>query len=212
MATLAALLILLAPEARQPVGQGQWQTQRDPVARRVASLLAGVPLRFRYVTVVPLHARVPSEAGHGRAGTPTVLGEGIVGHSVWDSSHGYLRVVNPNSRLLLVTAGAVFARSNREFYVKRDGLVSAHFATLFPAFGLGDVVAAKPAGILPPLATGILLHGGVDLTRAVTGRWARHYGQERYTAVLRSNPVVEMARGLSRSCLPLNRETQFINP
>mgnify|MGYP000119677574 FL=1 len=49
-----ALVILLAPLAREPVGLSGWQKHRDPVQRRVESLLAGEPLRSGMVSIVPL--------------------------------------------------------------------------------------------------------------------------------------------------------------
>lgn len=202
----AAVLVLLAPGLlREPVGQGGWQKQTDPVRRRVASLLAGAPVSAGNVTVVPLFARVPSEAGHGR---PVELAwdvGGIAGRVVSDGGRLYLRVINPTERAVFVPAGAVFAVGGLEVFVERDAMVPPDFAALFPARANavpdGDLDRDfRWRGILPPAATGVLLHGAVPFAQATVSRWRLHGGAATYAGVLRSPGVVRKQDALERKC------------
>ncbi len=202
----AAVLVLLAPGLlREPVGQGGWWKQTDPVSRRVASLLAGAPVDAGRVTVVPLFARVPSEAGHGR---PVELAwdvGGIAGRVLHDGGRLYLRVINPTERAIFVPAGAVFAVGGFEVFVERDALVPPDFAALFPARASavpdGDLDRDfRWRGILPPAATGVLLHGAIPFAQATVARWRLHGGAATYAAVLRSPGVVRKQDALERKC------------
>jgi len=204
-----ALLVLLAPAVlREPIGQGAWQKQTDPVRHRVASLLAGAPVGTESVAIVPLFARVPSEAGHGR---PVELAwdvGGIAGRLVHDDGRQYLRVINPTERAIYVPAGAVFAVGGVEVYVERDAMVPPDFAALFPAraSAVADADADRDfrwCGILPPAATGVLLHGGVPFERAAVNRWRLHGGATDYSTVLRSPRVLRKRDELERKCARL---------
>jgi hypothetical protein len=200
-----ALLVLLAPAVlREPIGQGAWRKQTDPVQRRVASLLAGAPIATASVAIVPLFARVPSEAGHGK---PVELAwdvGGIAGRVVHDDGRQYLRVINPTERAIYVPAGAVFAVGGAEVYIERDAMVPPDFAALFPA--RASAVADRDfrwRGILPPAATGVLLHGGPAFQRATLDRWRLHGGATSYAAVLRSPKVLRKRDDLERKCARL---------
>lgn len=209
LAKVAALVLLAPGLVREPIGQGGWHKQTDPVSRRVASLLAGAPVEAGNVTVVPLFARVPSEAGHGR---PVELAwdvGGIAGRVVTDGGRRYLRVINPTERALFVPAGAVFAVGALEVFVERDAMVPPDFAALFPArVGAGAVDDSdrdfRWCGILPPAATGVLLHGAVPYQQATVARWRLHGGATTYSAVLRSTGVVRKQDALERKCRRLS--------
>ncbi|MHC4134545.1 MAG: ARPP-1 family domain-containing protein [Planctomycetota bacterium] len=209
MLAKAAVLVLLAPALlREPIGQGAWHKETDPVRRRVASLLAGTPVGAESVTVVPLFARVPSEAGHGRPPELAWNAGGIAGRVVHDDGRQYLRVINPTDRAVFVPAGAVFAVGGLEVFVERDAMVPPDFAALFPA--RANAVAENDVdrdfrwrGILPPAATGVLLHGGVSFQQATVNRWRLHGGAVSYATVLRSHGVSRKHDALERKCARL---------
>jgi hypothetical protein len=209
MPVTAALLLLLAPGLlREPIGQGAWRKQTDPVRHRVASLLAGAPVRAGGVSVVPLFARVPSEAGHGRPAELAWDGGGIAGRVVCDHGRIYLRIINPTDRAIFVPAGAVFAMGGREVFVERDALVPPEFAALFPARASAVVPGDAERdfrwrGILPPASTGVLLHGGIAFQLATVNRWPLQGGALTYAGVLRSPAVLRKRDTLERKCLRL---------
>ena len=209
MLAKVAVLVLLAPALlREPIGQGAWRKGTDPVRRRVASLLAGTPVGVEGVTVVPLFARVPSEAGHGRPVDLAWDAGGIAGRVVRDDGRLYLRVINPTDRAVFVPAGAVFAVAGLEVFVERDAMVPPDFAALFPARAsavTGDDVDKdfRWCGILPPAATGVLLHGGIPFQPATVNRWRLYGGAVTYAAVLRSHGVTKKHNALERKCARL---------
>jgi hypothetical protein len=209
MLAKAAVLFLLAPGLlREPIGQGAWHKQTDPVRHRVASLLAGAPVSAASVTVVPLFARVPSEAGHGQPVELAWEVGGIAGRVVSDGGRQYLRIINPTDRAIFVPAGAVFAVGGLEVFVERDAMVPPDFAALFPARANAapDAAAGRDfrwRGILPPAATGVLLHGGASFPQATVQRWRLHGGAATYAAVLRSHGVVRKHDALERKCRTL---------
>ncbi|MHC5042955.1 MAG: ARPP-1 family domain-containing protein [Planctomycetota bacterium] len=207
MLVKAAVLLLLAPGLlREPIGQGAWHKETDPVRRRAASLLAGAPVSAANVAVVPLFARVPSEAGHGQ---PVELAwdvGGVAGRIVSDDGRHYLRIINPTDRAVFVPAGAVFAVGGLEVFVERDAMVPPDFAALFPARANAAASVDRNfrwGGILPPAATGVLLHGGVAFQQATVNRWPLHGGAGTYAAVLRSHGVVRKHDALERKCARL---------
>jgi len=163
VAGLPALVLLLAPiVVREPLGDSDWERLTDPLERRVASLLAGEPVVVGIVTVVPLYARVPSEAGHGRPATIFVPVDELAARFVVDDGGIYLRVSNPTDRAMLVTAGTIFARGPHELVVARDAVIPPQFAALVPARPYaasppeGDVEFRR-AGLLSPGTLGSLL-------------------------------------------------------
>jgi hypothetical protein len=209
MTALATLLLLTAPFAREPVGQGGWSKETDPVARRVSSVLAGAPIRRGFVTVVPLHARVPSEAQMDLGG-PGFAGPSLEGGEVPKGTHGYLRLRNDHPRPVLVLAGTVFVGPNaREVFLARDGVVPAGLAALFPA-RVNDALPSARAerdmeclGVLPPLATGLLLHGRERFQAAVLQRWVQLLREESYVELARSPGVASLWQAMRSHCRPL---------
>jgi hypothetical protein len=173
-AGLVALLLAAPVVVRDPVGQGAWERNPDPVFRRVSSLLAGTPVESALVTIVPLYARMPSEAGHGIAG-PVWLPRTLEGKLLVDGGKMFLRIWNPEERSVFVPAGAVFRTGKFEAIAARDAVVPAEFAALLPVTVQGrgvDGSVWKPEGVATPLAAAALLHGGVDF-RTVLAGWGR---------------------------------------
>lgn len=196
MTALLALLLLLAPAAgREPVGGADTDMIEDPLERRVASLLAGAPVFSGIAAVVPLYARVPSEAGHGQPGGTAWAGAGLRARFLVEDKRGYLRVANPRHHPVFLAAGTVFALDAMEVAVVRDAVIPGDFAALVPAAALGaagDVDLAL-AGVLPPLATGSLL-AGMQLQ-----------GEDRYVPVLESGVVEARRDGLASVLAPILR-------
>ncbi|MHC4341837.1 MAG: hypothetical protein ACYSX0_16690 [Planctomycetota bacterium] len=210
MTALATLLLLAAPfSTREPVGQGAWDKETEPVARRVSSVLAGAPIRRGFLTVVPLHARVPSEARMAEGG-PGFAGPSLEGGEVSKGKHGYLRLRNEGPRPLLVLAGSVFVGPDaREVFLARDGVVPAGFAALFPA-RVNDAFPSARAerdmeclGMLPPLATGLLLHGQERFKAAVLQRWVQVLREESYVELARSSGAASLWQAMRSHCRPL---------
>jgi len=216
MTALATLLLLAAPfSAREPIGQGAWGKETDPVARRVSSVLAGAPIRRGFLTVVPLHARVPSEARMDEGG-PGFAGPSLEGGEVPKGNHGYLRVRNERERPVLVLAGSVFVGPDaREVFLARDGVVPAGFAALFPSRPNDAFPSARAEdgmeclGVLPPLATGLLLHGQERFQAAVLQRWVQLLREESYVELARSSGVAGLWQAMRSLCRPL---TSHSNP
>ncbi|MHC4549691.1 MAG: ARPP-1 family domain-containing protein [Planctomycetota bacterium] len=212
MVSHALLLLLALLFLGEPIGQGDWEKKRDPVQRRVASLLAGTPIESDSVAVVPLFARVPSEAGHGRPPALAWESGSVAGRVVYDDARFFLRVVNPLDRAVFVPAGAVFHIDGREVYIERDAVVPASFAALFPARPNARAGPPKEGrdfrwrGILPPAATGALLHGGASFERVATETWPLHNGALTYLRVLTSPGVAKQGDALEHRCARLADE------
>jgi hypothetical protein len=177
-----ALVILLAPLAREPVGLSGWQKHRDPVQRRVESLLAGEPLRSGMVSIVPLFARVPSEARHGEEPVPRWAGFELRGEEITADGQVFSRIRNRTKQAVFVCAGTYLRSGRRELHLTRDGIVPAEFAALFPARTNHQTVAAdheewgfRVKGVLPPLATGLLLHRRDRKAEVVLEPWLRRF-------------------------------------
>jgi hypothetical protein len=192
MSALAALLLVLAPPvAREPVGGWDFDRLEDPLERRVASLLAGEPIVVGTVAIVPLHARVPSEAGHGSPARELWADDRLVARLLVEDGESYLRIVNPSPDTLLLAAGTVFARGEVEVAVARDVVIPGDFAALVPAGALRDAGPATDlarAGRLPPLATGSLL-AGMPAFRGAMAQARALRGEDTLVPVLRSSPV-----------------------
>ena len=205
MSAAVAVLLVCSPFAREPVGAPNWQQSKDPVVRRVGSLLAGKPHRRGYVTVVPLYARIPSEAGHGLKNGPVWIGGSERAKEIREQGRIYLRVINSKSRPVFVPAGAVFARDAHEALVARDAIVAADFAALFPAWLNLQAVRAPPAGeldfagVLPPQATGLMLHPKGNPNH-VLAAWQRHFKVKRFIEATNRKSVATMALGLEKLC------------
>lgn len=192
MSALAALLLVLAPPvAREPVGGFDFDRLEDPLERRVASLLAGDPVVLGAAAIVPLHARVPSEAGHGSQATVLWADDRLVGRFLLEDGEGYLRVVNPSADTLLLAAGTVFARGGVEVAVARDVVIPGDFAALVPAAALRQAAPEADlvrAGRLPARVTGSLLAGLPAFQGALAGARAVR-GEDLLVPALRSGPV-----------------------
>lgn len=149
----AALLLLLAPMLREPVGRGMPGEEADPLRLRIATLLVGEPVTRGLVTVVPLHARKPSEAARG-GGVRWAPG-GLRAQAVKDRRF-YLRVTNDGKEPVFLPAGALFQQGPCGYRVQRDAVIPPGFAALLPMetpplIG-GDQVTKDPAeyaGLLP---------------------------------------------------------------
>ena len=103
-AALALLLVAQVAEPRSPVGAPGWEKRGDPVAHRVSSLLMGSGMHRGFVTVVPLFARIPSEAGHGRKDAPAWPSHSTPGRRLQESGQHYLRALNNSPRPVFVGA------------------------------------------------------------------------------------------------------------
>jgi hypothetical protein len=202
MSAAAVLLLLLAPPvSREPVGGFDFDRLEDPLERRVGSLLAGEPVFAGAVAIVPLHARIPSEAGHGSKGRILWADDRLVARFLVEDGEGYLRVVNPSPDTLLLAAGTVFARGSVEVAVARDVVIPGDFAALVPAAAVGPAEPASDLsreGRLPPLATGSLLaglpafHGALAEARALRG-------EDLIVGVLRSGAVQSRRAALGKA-------------
>ncbi|HEX5136714.1 MAG TPA: hypothetical protein VFY93_07065 [Planctomycetota bacterium] len=205
MSALVVLLLVLAPPvAREPVGGSDLGQTTDPLERRVASLLAGEPIRVGAVSIVPLHARVPSEAGRGSPATILWADNRLVARFLEEDGESYLRVVNPSPDTILLAAGTVFARGNAEVAVARDVVIPGDFAAIVPAAALR---AAGPAtdlvriGRIPPRATGSLLAGLPAFRGALAGISALR-GENLLVTALKSGPVQARRNALANACVP----------
>ena len=134
-----ALVLLLAPLAREPVGLSGWEKHRDPVRRRVESLLAGaIDILKRHGAVGPRPNpivridRVPSEASHGDEPVPQWAGFELRGEETSADGQVFARVRNRTGQAIFVCAGTYFRSGRRELHLERDGIVPANFAALFP--------------------------------------------------------------------------------
>jgi len=131
-------ILLAAPVfAREPVGHGEWDRLPDPVHQRLSSLLVGDPLRNYGITIVPIHARVPSEAGHGRTDLPRLVGKKVVARPLFEDGRWFLRVVNDGEDAVFLPAGLCLARAKDEFYLARDTVIKGEFAAIVPGVRLG---------------------------------------------------------------------------
>jgi len=205
---LPALVLLLAPIlVREPIGGADWERIEDPLARRVASLLAGEPVVSGVVTVVPLYARVPSEAGHGHPATIFAGGDGLTALVVMEGGRPYLRVTNPAGHAVLVSAGTLFAGGGCEFAVERDAVVPAEFAALIPARPCAGAAVAVDleldrAGLLAPGGVGALLLGQEAFASA-SNRWRSLRGEQGCVPVLRNAAVLGRGASLRARVAPL---------
>jgi hypothetical protein len=165
MRAATTLLLFAALAAAEPVGRIGWERDRDPLRRRLASLCTGEPIRAGAVTVVPLFARVPSEAGHGRE-VDLELASAETRASSQDVPAGYLRVATELDVPVLVVAGTVYSDGRRARAIARDAVIPARFTALLPvaeiAGGSGTGRAFVPLASLPPRSTARLLHGGTE--------------------------------------------------
>ena len=200
MPAAALLLILLAPGAREPVGLAAWESDRNPLRRRISSLLVGEPVRRNLVEIVPLHARIPSEAGHGDEAAPQWAAQGVFARET-DSGPGlFVRVHNQRKHAVFLAAGTILRSGRREIYVLRDAILPREFAALLPAVSNGLPVGAqhaakgfRPAGQLPPIATGLLVHGAQAPIGAVLGPLVANHGSLNYTEAA-DRPEVDRLR------------------
>ncbi len=151
------LPILLAPlVTREPVGLNEWHRAADPVHRRIGSLLVGTPIDFDAITVVPLHARVPSEAGHARTDLPLVAtGLGLAAKPMFEDGRWYLRLINDNERPVFLASGTCVASAGVEYVLTRDVVVRAKFAAITPIVKQIDGAPrndehVEVLGVLPP--------------------------------------------------------------
>ncbi len=201
MTGLLAFLLLLAPAApREPVGGLDSERIEDPVERRVASLLAGEPVFAGIAAVVPLYARVPSEAGHGRPCDIACAGNGLRARFLVEDGRSYLRVANPTHDPVFLAAGTVFSRDAVEVAVARDAVIPGDFAALVPAAALGAAVQGGDldlalAGALPPPSTGALLVGMPAFDATLKDARALR-GEELYLPVLASGAVRSRRDGI----------------
>ncbi|MHC4957858.1 MAG: hypothetical protein ACYTGN_05735 [Planctomycetota bacterium] len=216
-AVLTLLLFAPAAEPRVPVGPAGWESRDDPVAHRVSSLLLGTERRRGFVTVIPLYARIPSEAGHGRKDAPAWPSATTPGKRLMESGQHYLRALNDSTRPVLVSAGAVYRYRGSELFVGRDALVSAAFAALLPAHpnyqSEGNLSQAQLeyAGLLPPRMTGVLLHPKAN-PDAVVVAWKTHLKEAAYLEAREHPAVLSLWRGLSKECgkLPLEQSRTVV--
>ncbi len=157
MQVLAAFLVLLAPEWRVPIQDGPPQETDDPVLRRLATLMTGQGARAGQVGLVPLYARVPSEARRG-PGEPIWGASWQPGLLVADGSAHYLRIQNPSDVPRLVPAGCRFGSDDRPLWIAHDLLIPPRFACLVPVSGFareaGD--ACAPGILAAPSIAGRL--------------------------------------------------------
>jgi len=208
MGAAAALCLLLAPGlVRAPVGSGDWERIEDPLQRRIASLLCGEPVVSGTVVVVPLYARVPSEARGGQG--VRWLGDGITGRLLFEDGRPWLRVLNPNPYPVFVAAGTVFEWGGREVCVARDAVVPAEFAALFPAFTANGVAGESQelhplaGGVLGPRVTGALLHPSANSGGALAEMLQ---GQGSYKALLQ-RPRLRVKHGqVVKRCTALEND------
>jgi hypothetical protein len=148
---------------------------------------------------VPLYARVPSEAGHGRPRDILWADDRLAARFLVEDGEGYLRVVNPSPDTLLLAAGTVFARGDVEVAVARDVVVPGDFAALVPAAALGDPVPATDlarAGRVPARALGALL-AGLPAFRGAIAEARALRGEELLARALRGGPVQSRRSALS---------------
>jgi len=205
MSVLPVLLLILAPPAaREPVGGWDFEHLTDPLGRRVGSLLAGEPIYMGAVSIVPLHARVPSEAGHGSPPTVLWADDRLVARFLTEDGESYLRVVNPSPDAILLSAGTVFAHGRVEVAVARDVVIPADFAAIVPAAPLRSSPATTDLtriGRIPPRATGSLLAGMPAFQGALAGISALR-GENLLVTALRSGPVQTRKSALVKACVP----------
>ena len=212
--TSLLVLLLFAPDGAnsvEPVGRGAWENLQDPVARRVSSVLAGAPLRRGFVSVVPLYARVPSEAGASNARRVLWLADDNGGKELVENGRAYLRVLNPSDKRVLIPNGAVYLGEQREVHVARDAIIPGNFAALFPARANeltpgtpGEIDAMKCVGLLPPKAAGALLNGHTDFSNKVLRQWWRLFREKGYVALSRRTQVSKLTAKLRNACGPLH--------
>ena len=206
--TSLALLLLLAPAvAREPVGNADWDRIEDPLERRVASLLAGEPVSAGLATIVPLYARVPSEAGEGSKADVTWAAGDLCGRVLIEEDRVYLRITNPTQGAVFLAAGTVFAEKNLEVAVARDAILPPGFAALVPAAPLGSNNGTQDlgrAGLLTPAATGALLLGMPAFNNTIADARSLR-GEESYLAVLASGVVVSRRDVLATRVAPCVR-------
>lgn len=206
MHPLIAALLLLSPEpaAREPVGRGAWREHSNPVVQRISSLLAGLPRRCGFVSVVPLFARAPAEAGHDRTDGPVWIHASNTGKVLRDAGRTYLRIANPGVHPLLVPSGAVYLGAKEELAVTRGAIVGADFTALLPAKkntrGARVPGAGRFVGVLPPDLTGLVLHAGSDLKTWTSRRWRHTLRTGWYTEACRERSVRSLLAGLELTC------------
>ena len=208
MTAAASLLLVLAPWVPlEPVGRGDWESDADPVVRRWSSLLAGAPVRVGSMTVVPLFARVPGEAGTPGAGAAWPERLGVT--AVFERQRLYLRLENTKDRPVLVAAGTGFENGRSEAFTERDVIVPPRFAVLVPAAANTrlppppDGTRLSEGALLPANAAAALLHPQGALQPAA---WNLHGGATRYAGAVRSPAVVHATRSLIARCRPLEGE------
>jgi len=193
MTVLPVVLLLLAPPAvREPVGSADWDRLEDPLARRVASLLAGDPVFSGIGAIVPLYARVPSEAGEGRPSGIAWADGRLRARFLVEDGQSYLRIVNPTDGAMLLVAGTVFAKGSIEVAVTRDAVIPRDFAALVPAAPLRPQAPGaelENAGTLPPLASGALL-GALPAFDAVAQELRDLRGEDSLLPVLLGGQVL----------------------
>ncbi|MGQ0614639.1 MAG: hypothetical protein ACT4PV_12965 [Planctomycetaceae bacterium] len=164
MQLLPALLILLAPEWRVPVLAEPLVDSDDPVLRRLASLMVGQATRAGRVTLVPLYARVPSEARLGPA-EPIWGASPQPGLVVAEGSALYLRVRNPSDAPRLIPAGCRFGTDERPLWIDHDLLLPPRFACLVPftGFAVPTDGGCLPGTLAAPSIAGRLLRENASL-------------------------------------------------
>ena len=176
MSAAAALLLLLAPIVREPVGIAGADHRDDPFQRRIAGLMVGEAVQVGFLTIVPLTARMPSEAGFGQADLPAWHDGRVTAVAIGGQERPYARLVNAGPRAVLVPAGTVLRADGSEVILERDAVVPAGFSALCPV--RESALRALPEGVLrpgaclAPLPAGLLLHENVSLTAAIIERWA----------------------------------------
>ncbi|MGH7162854.1 MAG: hypothetical protein ACREID_05165, partial [Planctomycetota bacterium] len=186
-----AVALLMAPFAREPLGEGAPDGEPDALRRRVFSLLAGEPRASGAVVAVPLYARTPSEAAvePGHASWPP---ESLAAWELVESGRLYLRLRNVEPSPVFVPAGSVFGKDGFEVCTLRDAILAPDFSGLVPAARFGtrpprpvlDFTGTLPATAMGPLLLGVgppaWLPGGtlegtarIARVRSVAGRLLR---------------------------------------
>jgi len=211
MPALAMLVFLLAPFAvRAPVGLEGWDADTDPVHHRVGGLLAGEPVLMGSVAIVPLHARVPSEARWDREAAPRWAREPLSGRIVRERDHLYLRLANPGPEPLLVVAGTAFAAGKAEVYLARDAVVTPRFAALLPIRAQGGPIPKGPdplkrIGVLPPLSAGAILLDRGTLAMRTMKLWRKAGNGGLFRGFCDQAEVRRLRLGLERAAKGLLR-------
>ena len=95
---------------------------RDPVVRRLSSLLAGAPLRHGHLSIVPLHARRPSEARAGEHALPQWRPEAIDAQRIAD---GVLRLRHDLAGAVLIVPGMFFRSPSLEARLLHPEVIAA---------------------------------------------------------------------------------------